>query len=95
MCEHIRVYYKNVAKEPPIFWEFDSDIIPQEANIKQKKSRSGDKCHHNIINLSDSKARRIFSQNCRHENINICLNKKQIQFEERILLEQVSKHRTV
>lgn len=48
ICQHIRRYYPNVGGEPPVFWIFDDTILPPQTKITQKRSRSGDDCHHDI-----------------------------------------------
>jgi hypothetical protein len=30
ICEHIEKYYKIVSGSPPIFWNFDSKILPEQ-----------------------------------------------------------------
>ena len=56
VADHIRRYYQcfpNVAGEPPIFWKFDTDILPPGHAVQQVTSDSGDICHHDVKGLDD------------------------------------------
>ena len=64
ICEHIIAYYQSVASEPPIFWQFSSDILPQRSSIVPEVSTTGDICHYNIQGLSDKQARQFFKEYC-------------------------------
>jgi hypothetical protein len=64
ICEHIWRFYSHVADDPPIFWRFISDILPEGCSLVQENSDRGDECHHNIIGLSDNRARKFFKKEC-------------------------------
>ena len=53
ICEHARTYYSNTVGDKVIFWKFNSRDLPDSANIVKKTSKSGDKCHVNVYNISD------------------------------------------
>ena len=61
ICSHIREYYPPpTSNDPPVFWEFEEQILPDECELEQQTSKSGDCCHYNINKLSDKKARKLF-----------------------------------
>jgi hypothetical protein len=62
ICEHIEKYYKSVSGIPPIFWSFDSKILPERCEFIQQTSESGDVCHYNLVGLSAKEAGYIFKQ---------------------------------
>jgi len=59
ICAHIRRFYPGITYEPPIFWEFDSSILPG-ASLEREPSTTGDLCHHNIRGFPGKTARGIF-----------------------------------
>jgi hypothetical protein len=64
ICEHARRFYDDIAGTPIVFWRFSTQslqILYPEANLEQQDSPKGDKCHYNIVGLSDSQAKRFFS----------------------------------
>lgn len=69
ICEHIRTYYQSF--DPPMYWEFDEKILPTDCSIEQKTSRSGDVCHHNVLNLSHTESRNL-SNYCKIEEVQFC-----------------------
>jgi len=62
----LKKYYLSVDEPPHIIWTFKDDIIPDDCEWVQKDSASGDRCHYEIKNLKDSKAKKIFNK---HGNI--------------------------
>src|SRR5690554_4844669 len=57
-CKHIKSFYNRLSTEPPIFWKFTREIIEgEEISFELDDKSGGDKCHYNIHNLSNSKAR--------------------------------------
>lgn len=62
ICSHIREYYQRTAGEPPIYWRFNTEILPAEIELEQEDSLSGDKCHYNIKGLHDKEARKFFKK---------------------------------
>ena len=59
-CSHIRQYYGKIASEPPIFWKFNTAILPDQCVIEQEDSLTGDVCHYNIHGLNEKQARNFF-----------------------------------
>ena len=63
ICKHIRDFYqKSTTGDPPVYWKFDTDIIPESIELKQKTTDSGDVCHFNITGISQNKARKFFKK---------------------------------
>ncbi len=62
ICDHIEKFYHDIAGNPPIFWIFYANILPEACKFIQQTSDSGDECHHNLIGLTDKQARNIFKQ---------------------------------
>ena len=54
-----------------MYWEFDEKLLPTNCGIEQKTSKSGDICHHNILNLSHKEPRNI-SKHCNIEDVQFC-----------------------
>ena len=61
-CDHIRKYYQSIAGEPPVFWQFSTDILPDHCRLEQQDTPSGDHCHYNILGLTDRQAKRLFKE---------------------------------
>ena len=59
VCDHIRGYYPGVYGEPPVFWRVRDDAY-RGRTVTQSDSFSGDRCHHDIVGLTDKEARRVF-----------------------------------
>lgn len=59
LCSHISQFYAEVSGAPPIFWVFDTGILPADLEIQNSVSTSGDSCHRDIHNLSAKQARGI------------------------------------
>lgn len=62
ICSHIREYYQKTAGEPPIYWRFNTEILPPDIELVQEDSPSGDRCHYNIRGLTDKNARKFFKK---------------------------------
>ena len=62
ICKHIARFYPGIAGNPAIFWKFSSTQLPAGHELQQQDSQSGDKCHHNIFNVSDKSAKDILKQ---------------------------------
>jgi len=62
ICEHIRNYYRNETGEPPVFFLFQEEILPEGYRIKASVSTSGDPCHHDITNVSDNRLWKFFKR---------------------------------
>ena len=74
ICGHIQNYYSDVSGEPPVYWEFDSKILPSTHVIKESPSASGDECHRDIMNLSKRDAEQVFKKNTNYpDSFKICL----------------------
>src|SRR5271157_6284194 len=57
VCAHIRRFYAAVAGEPPIFWQFSFEILPETVHIEITPSNTGDGCHRDLMGLSDDQAK--------------------------------------
>ena len=62
-----------------MYWKLNPDILPEECQFEQIDSTSGDKCHHNIKNLSDTKARQIIKHLDASE-VKVCTNGSAVSF---------------
>jgi hypothetical protein len=63
VADHVRKYYQcypRIVGEPPIFWKFDTDILPAGHVVQQATSDSGDKCHHDVRGLDDATLWQVF-----------------------------------
>ena len=60
ICDHIRKYYRITAGEPPIYWRFDTGILPGNFKLEQEDSPAGDECHYNIRGITDKAAKSLF-----------------------------------
>lgn len=58
-CNHIESYYQKISFQPPIFWKFSSDQLPNHPKLELDDS-NGDPCHYNIFGLTDKEAKRFF-----------------------------------
>lgn len=65
ICAHIAGYYPNVSGDPPIFWQFDSGILPAHHLLDATPSDTGDVCHRDILKLSRGEAERVFKDHGR------------------------------
>ena len=54
ICAHIREFYQypGVVGEPPVFWEFESDLLPAPHRLEPISIKEGD-CHLNVAGVSD------------------------------------------
>lgn len=75
-CEHIRKYdYKQftaVVGEPPIFWKFDTDILPAGGRLRQQGRR--DPCHYIVEGLDDGQLWPVF-ENVPLSDVSICADR--------------------
>jgi len=62
-----------VRGEPPIFWIFDETIFPAGYRLEQKTTKSGDHCHYNIHDVSDSALKKLLKSK-RIEDFFVCDN---------------------
>lgn len=60
ICGHLRQFYPHVAGEPPIFWIFPAEFLPNSVHFEQTLSDRGDPCHRNIQGISEKQARKLF-----------------------------------
>jgi hypothetical protein len=60
ICDHARAFYGKIVGEPPIFWVFDSAILPNGYSLDAVRSDTGDDCHRNIEGVSDHRAKKFF-----------------------------------
>lgn len=59
-CQHIRRYYSNITGTPPVYWQFNIEILPTGFSIEHTLSKSGDVCHCEIKGLTDKAAKDVF-----------------------------------
>src|SRR5258706_3915532 len=59
ICDHIREPYASVGGEPPIFWIFAATALPPGYRLERKDSQTGDRCHHNLLGLTDRQLRNL------------------------------------
>ncbi len=71
LCDHIRRYYPGITGEPPIFWRFDSSVLPVSHRVETQPSTSGDDCHRNIHGVTDGSYRAVII-NIAVSNYSIC-----------------------
>jgi hypothetical protein len=62
ICRHAREFYKNETGEPPIFWIFDSEILPPEKKFAQRSYENNDPCHYDVDNVSNNKLWKLFKK---------------------------------
>ena len=75
VCEHLIQYYRSVDEPPFVIWKFTRNSLFNGCEFQQSVSDSGDNCHFDIVNLSNSRAKRIFNQyNNPTEHQQICDN---------------------
>ena len=61
VCGHIRRFYQpGAASEPPIYWAFDTGSLPSGHRLVRETSASGDDCHYDIRDMSNTAARSFF-----------------------------------
>ncbi len=73
VCAHIRKKYSQIADEPPIFWEFSSDLLPDHARFVSTPGPGDDPCHTDIMGLRDQEARKVLKA-ASFEEFSICEN---------------------
>ena len=66
------VYEQRIPEDPPIYWQFEEEILPAKCRIEQVTTASGDECHHNIYDLSIKQAKNVLKNNAATENMRIC-----------------------
>ena len=72
-CQHIQRFYPEVSGEPPIFWTFNTSILPDEHIIEETLSDTNDSCHRDIKNITPRKAERIFKAHAKFpDSFQIC-----------------------
>jgi hypothetical protein len=87
ICSHIRKFYQRTAGEPPIYWRFNTELLPNKIELEQENSASGDECHYNIRGLSDREARKFFkSYNQKLNLFKTCKNGNSVELEEEDLI---------
>lgn len=60
ICEHIGHHYRTVADDPPVYFRFASEQLPDAAVLRPTPSTTGDVCHYSVCELSDNAARKWF-----------------------------------
>jgi hypothetical protein len=62
VCRHIQEYYADLGEDDPVFWRLSKEDLPADCELEQQDGPKGDKCHYNIMGLSDNRAGRLFKQ---------------------------------
>ena len=65
VCVHAKKFYQSVTNDPPIYWMFDSGILPKNCLIVETPSTTGDLCHRDIINISRKSSEKFFKYHFR------------------------------
>jgi hypothetical protein len=60
LCTHLIEFYSVLDAPPHIMWRFDSSILGSQVTLIPEESVTGDKCHFNIVGLTNSQAKKIF-----------------------------------
>jgi hypothetical protein len=88
VCNHIKLFYAQVAGEPVIYWVFSGSELPSGVHVNQSESKAGDVCHYNIEGFSLNAAKRfykiLFSVNGFSDHF-ICLGYNSAQFDPKYL----------
>jgi hypothetical protein len=71
-CEHIRVHYRTVASDPPIFWCLKCSVLPHGHRLVNDDS-DGDECHYVIDGVSDAELKNLLKSVDLHQLL-ICRN---------------------
>jgi len=70
------LFYKSVDTPPLFIWIFNENIIEQHHEFIQEDSQSGDKCHFNLIGLTNNQSKKIFTSNFSlMKDCKVCENK--------------------
>jgi hypothetical protein len=65
---------KVLPANPPIFWQFSTEILPTCCRVEQQDSSTGDHCHYNILGLTDNQAKQILVEQTRNlANLCVCV----------------------
>ncbi|MBI2433662.1 MAG: hypothetical protein HYV26_12420 [Candidatus Hydrogenedentes bacterium] len=62
-----------MASEPPIYWEFDTELLPASCVLVKHPSSTGDVCHYDLTRITRGEARRIFA-GVTLDHLTICLD---------------------
>lgn len=80
VCGHIDQFYesKTTGNPPVVYWLFNSNIIKDTVAFKNTPGETGDKCHYDIIGLSNEEAKEIYQSQEKNKKLEIfiCLNEK-------------------
>lgn len=100
ICAHISLWYGDTFQQPCAHWTFDTDIlqppVPNQVGrpvptLLKVRSTNGDDCHHNIHNLSDSRAKKLFEANM-PQGLGLCVDGKAIPFDPILAAELKLRH---
>jgi hypothetical protein len=62
-----------VSGNPPVFFIFPEEELPEGYELKQQITKEGDYCHYNILGVSNGRAEKWFKRRPRGpENFLIC-----------------------
>ena len=59
VCNHIKAIHSKLSGEPPIFWEFSPEILPEGVEVLSS-GNPDDPCHSHVSGLDDKASRRLF-----------------------------------
>jgi len=58
ICAHIGRHYADTAGEPVVFFLFEGTDLPPSRRIVQKDGPGNDKCHHEVLDVTDGALRK-------------------------------------
>lgn len=91
LCDHIKLYYSSTAGDPPIFWVFPDDALPESAELVQEVSTTGDDCHYDVRGMTSGEEKRFFRPfSGRFDEFQVCQVDGGIVAADRTLFDQLS-----
>lgn len=68
ICAHLQKHYVpiDIASDPPIYWEFDQDILPPGCVVERTPTE--DPCHHDI-RLNKKKSKKFFKDQTKEKGL--------------------------
>lgn len=62
ICEHIREHYPLVTGEPPVFWIFAEERLPDGYEIQPSEAGTTDPCHYQVQEVSNDRLWKLFKR---------------------------------
>src|SRR5258708_6958154 len=98
VCRHIAQFYSAIAPEPCVYWVFDPAIFnsqlpgsPEPVLVKIA-SKSGDDCHRNMHNVSDTRFDKFRRKQLSESNLRICVDGRSEPFSADREIELYNRH---